>query len=108
MIALCLRLSAAVTHLVSCGGGYAGLPCLMRVSTLSLSLTAAVSWCALVWQVGTPDIATQVDRGWSEKGNLTLCAGLGKVDIAHHPTQLGTPHHCPQHHHYHAHDSDRD
>lgn len=44
--------SAAVTHLVSCGGGYAGLP----DACMCASLTAAVSWLAcLVWH---PDICT--------------------------------------------------
>lgn len=78
--------SAAVTHLVSCGGGYAGLP----DACMRASLTAAVSWLACL--VRHPDICTlpslpepalpdsQVDRGWSEKGNLTLCENLGKVD----------------------------
>lgn len=64
------------------------------------SLLAAVSWLACL--VRHPDICTlpslreplepvlpdsQVDRGWSEKGNLTLCENLGKVDRAHHPIQ---------------------
>lgn len=78
--------SAAVTHLVSCGGGYAGLP----DTCMRASLTAAVSWLACL--VRCPDICTlpacparqnlhtQVDRGWSERGNLTLCENLGKVD----------------------------
>lgn len=80
--------SAAVTHLVSCGGGYAGLP----DACMRASLTAAVSWLAcLVWhpdictlprlpEPAHPDSDTQVDRGWSERGNLTLCENLGKVD----------------------------
>lgn len=75
--------SAAVTHLVSCGGGYAGLP----DACMRASLTAAVSWLACL--VRHPDICTlpacqnlhtQVDRGWSERGNLTLCENPGKVD----------------------------
>lgn len=75
--------SAAVTHLVSCGGGYAGLP----DACMRASLTAAVSWLACL--VRHPDICTlpacqnlhtRVNRGWSERGNLTLCENPGKVD----------------------------
>lgn len=100
--------SAAVTHLVSCGGGYAGLP----DACMCASLTAAVSWLVLPGLVWHPDICTltrgpahthlqtQVDRGWSERGNLTLCEILEKWTCRPSDT-TGTPHH--QHHHVHVH-----
>ena len=90
--------SAAVTHLVRCGGGYAGLP----DACMRASLTAAVSWLVLsacqACLVQHPDIC-QVDRGWPERGNLTLCEIEEKWTGAPSDT-TGTPHH--QHHHVHV------
>lgn len=79
--------SAAVTHLVSCGGGYAGLP----DTCMRASLTAAVSWLACL--VRCPDICTLPSSTELAHPGRSRVVRKGKFDIMRKSWKSGQAHH---------------